>query len=64
MNNIKLNIMELLREETGVTSIEYALIASLIAIAIVGGVTILGDSVQGMYEYVLSEITQALSQNE
>ena len=63
MNNIKLNITELLREETGVTSIEYALIASLIAIAIVGGVAILGDSVQEMYEYVLSEITQALAQN-
>jgi len=34
------------REEEGVTSIEYALIAMLIAIVIVGAVTVIGTSVQ------------------
>lgn len=39
-------------EENGVSSIEYALIASLIAMVIIGSVAVLGDSVQNLYERV------------
>ncbi|MEA3469141.1 MAG: Flp family type IVb pilin [Thermodesulfobacteriota bacterium] len=39
-------------EETGVTAIEYALIASLIAVVIVGAVTTLGARVTVLFENV------------
>ena len=45
-------IRELLRDETGATSIEYGLIAFIITFAIVVGVAALGDHLQGVYEKV------------
>lgn len=48
-------------DETGVTSIEYALIASLIAIAILGGVSILGSSVQALWERVAGCVSNPAS---
>jgi pilus assembly protein Flp/PilA len=39
-----------LRDETAVTSIEYALLAAFIAMAIITGVTQLGSSVLDLYE--------------
>lgn len=41
------------RDEGGVTSIEYALMASLVAMAIIVGVTLLGEQVQALYQRVL-----------
>lgn len=41
-----------LKAEDGVTSIEYALIAGLIAVVIVLAVTNLGAAVQGMYQLI------------
>jgi len=38
--------------EEGTTSIEYAIIASLIFLAIVAAVTSLGGSIRGLYESV------------
>jgi pilus assembly protein Flp/PilA len=35
--------------EDGVTAIEYALVASLIAIVILGALTLLSTNVQGLY---------------
>ena len=37
---------------SGVTSIEYALIAALIGIAIIGGATVAGDSLDAMFTAV------------
>ena len=48
MNTIKKSIAD----DGGVTSIEYALIASLVAMAIVGAVTTIGTQVQGLYQKV------------
>ena len=42
--------------ESGVTSIEYALIGSLIAVAILLGVTNLGGAVKGVYDFVASAV--------
>lgn len=39
-------------EDAAVTSIEYALIASLIAVVIVGAVATVGSEVQAAYQYV------------
>ena len=43
-----------LADEGGATSIEYIVVASLIALAIVGAVARLGTSVKGMYSLVTS----------
>jgi pilus assembly protein Flp/PilA len=48
--NVKL--MKFLRDEDGVTAIEYGLIAGLIAVVIIGGVTLLGNKLQGLFAYI------------
>jgi pilus assembly protein Flp/PilA len=45
-------IRSFLRDERGASSIEYALVAAGIAVAIVSAVNSLGDTVKGMYETV------------
>jgi pilus assembly protein Flp/PilA len=42
-------IFSFLREQSGVTSIEYAMIASCIAVVIVGSVSVLGSKVKNNY---------------
>lgn len=50
-----------LRDESGATAIEYALIASLLSIAIVGSAFLLGGGLQGMWLYVQTEVTAGLA---
>lgn len=45
--------------QRGVTSIEYALIAALIAMVIVGTVTSLGVSVSDFFNFVSGEVAKA-----
>lgn len=47
-------IRRFLRDEAAATSIEYAVVASLIAVAIVAAVNGLGTSVKGKYDSVSS----------
>jgi pilus assembly protein Flp/PilA len=47
-------------DESGATSIEYALIAVLVAVAIIGSVSALGDSLQSIFSTVSSEVDTAL----
>jgi len=47
------------RDESGVTSIEYALIGALIAIVIVTSVANVGTAVSGLYELVADEVASA-----
>lgn len=49
------------RAETAVTSIEYALIAALIAIVIVGSVTNAGSVLMVLYDMVAEEVAKAAS---
>jgi pilus assembly protein Flp/PilA len=51
----------LLADESGVTSIEYALLGSLIAMAIVTAVGTLGMSVKELYEMVADRVQEATS---
>ena len=51
------------RGQAGVTSIEYALIASLIAVFIVGAVSATRVNVLGLYVYVTDKVTCAVSRN-
>ena len=46
--------------ESGATAIEYALIATLIAVAIIASVTLAGESVQTLYESISSKVALAL----
>jgi pilus assembly protein Flp/PilA len=46
--------------ESGATSIEYALIAVLIALAIIVSVTAVGASLQSLFSDVASEVTTAI----
>ena len=44
-----LRVRNFLSDESGVTAIEYALIASLIAVAIIGAVTTVGSNVSTVF---------------
>ena len=46
-----------LRDEAGATAIEYALIAAIVSIVIVGGATMIGTSLRGSYDQVSSGFT-------
>ena len=50
---------QFLMDQKGVSSIEYALVATLIAMAILGSVTLLGTSVSTKYENIETEIRNA-----
>ena len=45
-------IQKFIHDEEGVTAIEYGLIAALIAIVIIGAVTIVGTNLNGIYTYI------------
>lgn len=46
----------LLQHDGGVTSIEYALVGSLIAMTIVGVVIMVGEGVESLYEMIAAKI--------
>lgn len=50
-----------IKSSTGTTAIEYSIIAGMISIAIVAGVTNLGSSTDSMYKDVDSKISAAKS---
>jgi pilus assembly protein Flp/PilA len=49
----------LLQDRSGVTAIEYGLIAALIGVAIIGGATLLGGSLDTMFGNVSGQIDAA-----
>ena len=57
--DVQLFFSMLLRDESGVTSIEYALLGTLIAMAIVTSVTLLGGSLKELYEMVTGKVLDA-----
>ena len=56
--NNKNNIIE---NKFGATSIEYALIAALISIAIVGAVTTLGNTLQSSFNSTAAKVSNSTS---
>ncbi len=54
-------LQNFLADESGVTALEYALIGSLIAVAIVTTVTTLGLSLGDMYDMVAGKVKEAIS---
>lgn len=54
------NWQDFLTDEAGATAIEYGLIASLVVIAMLVGLTTLGGSTDGMWGKVSTKIGEAL----
>ena len=52
--------MELVKREDGVTAPEYALIAALVAVVIIGAVTLLGTNVQAGFNAIANAIGAAI----
>ena len=53
------NFAKLARDTRGATAIEYALIASLIVLAMVGGFSLLGGGSSGMWTRVSDNVADA-----
>ena len=53
-------LMRFLKEDEGVTAIEYSLIAFLIAVAIIAGVTAVGGQVNSVFETVTTSLGGAV----
>ncbi|WP_153108963.1 Flp family type IVb pilin [Propionivibrio limicola] len=53
-------ISRLANDESGVTSIEYALIGALIAVVIVASVMGTGQAANGLWEFVAREVAAAV----
>jgi len=60
MRSFSVHISEYLQDETGATAIEYALLASLIGIALIVGATTMVGSIDAMFKDVDSELVLAL----
>jgi len=49
-----------LKDEQGVTSVEYAVLSALIVLAIVGSVALLGSNLGELYRAVSSQVSAAM----
>ncbi|MGZ9712877.1 Flp family type IVb pilin [Glaciimonas sp. GNP009] len=49
---MKTKLIRFLRDEDGVTAIEYGLIAGLVAIAIIAGATAIGTDLKGIFNAI------------
>ncbi|MAK59793.1 MAG: Flp family type IVb pilin [Ponticaulis sp.] len=52
------NIVRFLKDKSGATAIEYGLIAALIAVAVISGVTALGTNANSTFTKVSGEIAK------
>ena len=50
-------LINFLKDEDGVTAIEYGLIAALIAVVIITAVTLVGDSLDNTFTYIGDQVT-------
>lgn len=51
-----LQAKSVLKDENGATAIEYALIAILVSVAVIGGATIIGAKLSGTFSSVASNL--------
>jgi len=49
------------QDEEGVTAIEYGLIAALIAVVIIGALTMVGTSLDVVFKFISGELDKAVS---
>jgi pilus assembly protein Flp/PilA len=48
-----------IRDEAGATAIEYGLIAALIAVVIIGALTLLGESISSKFDQIATAVSSA-----
>ena len=48
--------MKMVKDQSGVTAIEYALIAALIAVAAIAAFTLVGTNLSSTFSYVASKV--------
>ena len=58
---VRNKVREFIRNDEGATAIEYAMIASLLSVAILTAVVALGSGTDSMFGYVMSKISPALT---
>lgn len=61
MNNWKRALRRLMTDEAGVTSLEYALIGSLIAVVCIAAIGAVGGNVSALFTVVCNEVSTAIS---
>jgi pilus assembly protein Flp/PilA len=49
-------LMKMLKDQSGVTAIEYALIAALIAVAAIAAFTLVGTNLSNTFSYVATKL--------
>ncbi len=57
MNQLANGIKNFIREDEGVTMIEYGLLASLIAVACIVAITAVGTNLNTVFNYVAGKLT-------
>ena len=53
---MRANVMQLLRDDSGATAIEYGLIAALISVASIAAMTAVGGSLTGIFNTVAGKL--------
>ena len=57
MKNLQMAMTRFMKEEEGVTAIEYGLIAALIAVVIITAVSAVGTNLSGIFSFVAGKLT-------
>jgi pilus assembly protein Flp/PilA len=52
-------VTRFLKDESGATAIEYGLIAALIAVVIISGVTVLGTTLNAKFKFIEGKVAAA-----
>lgn len=60
VRSLKSSLQRFVRDEDGVTAIEYGLIAALIAVAIIAAVTAVGGQLQAVFNFIAAALGAAL----
>lgn len=55
------NAMNIFKDESGATAIEYGLIAGLVSVVCIGALGAMGDQLNALFTRVKDELTAALS---
>lgn len=61
MEKFVLATRRFLRDEEGVTAIEYGLIAALIAVVIIAAVTSVGNNLEAVFNFIAGELAKPLA---
>jgi len=59
MNALKTSLRKFYRDEAGAAAIEYGLLVALLALALVGAITTLGENTEGGFNNFNDELTAA-----